>query len=629
MNFTNANGDRDPRWGDATDRASSAAADIDQLDCTVPDSGINLRGHRQMAVAQTLAHDGVGADAGLQLVSVEGDAITVHDLPQGGTLVIGRGEDVDVRVNDPGASARHCRLHIEGGKVVIEDLGSRNGTQIRGQRIEAGERVTLAPGESALVSSAVLLLQRKNRQLQQRRSLPHGYFELRLGEECLLAQDGAATTFSIARIDVEGPTDAEAFAAAATELLRASDILGTYAPDAYEILFPRTPPAEAERALDPLLRRLAELGAGPRSAFAHFPGDGRTAYALIEKACARLRPSPASAAPPGAIVLHPRMQEVYRLAEKAAGRDINVLILGETGVGKEILAQTIHRASKRADKPFVSLNCGGLSESLRESELFGYERGAFTDAKVGKPGLLEMADGGTVFLDEIGEMSPSIQAMLLRAIETKQVMRVGGVRPKPINVRFVAATHRDLVHEIREKRFRSDLYYRLNQISLEIPPLRERRTEVRPLAEAFLAELGGGAERAPRLSDEAVRLLESHAWDGNIRELRNVIDRALLLCDGDVIEPEHLPLETIGGSAPPAKAAAAEDIASIAVSFGSSPAGRALTPEQREERDRIVAALQAEGGNQSRAARRLGMSRSTLATRLDDLGILRPQKRSS
>jgi len=390
----------------------------------------------------------------------------------------------------------------------------------------------------------VLLLQRKNRQLQHRRSLPHGYFELRLGEECLLGRDGAQT-FSIARIDINGGPDAESFAAAATQLLRSSDILGTYGPDAYEILFPRTTPADAERALDPLLRKLNELGAAPHAAFAHFPVDGRTAYALIERACARLRPAPVGSAPPGVIVRDRRMREVYRLAEKAAGRDINVLILGETGVGKEILAQTIHRASKRAERPFLSLNCGGVSETLRESELFGYERGAFTDAKVAKPGLLEMAEGGTVFLDEIGEMSPSIQAMLLRAIDTKQIMRVGGVRPKAIDVRFVAATNRDLVEEIREKRFRSDLYYRLNQISLEIPPLRERRLEIRPLAEAFLAELAGGAAGAPRLSDEAVQLLESHAWDGNIRELRNVINRALVLCDGDTIEPEHLPLETL------------------------------------------------------------------------------------
>jgi DNA-binding NtrC family response regulator len=597
--------------------------------CAILDSrGINLEVTARTGFGQTLAHD--GTEAGLQLVSVEGDAVTVHDLPERGTVVVGRGDDVDVRLRDPGASARHCRLHVEGGRVTIEDLGSRNGTQIRGQRIEAGERTTLAAGESALVAGAVLLLQRKNRQLQQRRALPHGYFELRLGEECLLAQDGGQT-FSIARIDVDGGLDAESFAAAAAHLLRPSDILGTYAPDAYEILFPRTTPADAEGALEPLLRRLDELGAVAPAAFAHFPADGRTAYALIEKACARLRPAPVGSAPPGAIVRDPRMREVYRLAEKAAGRDINVLILGETGVGKEILAQTIHRASKRAERPFLSLNCGGVSESLRESELFGYERGAFTDAKTGKPGLLEMADGGTIFLDEIGEMSLSVQAMLLRAIETKQVMRIGGVRAKAIDVRFVAATNRDLVQEIREKRFRSDLYYRLNQISLEIPPLRERRSEIRPLAEAFIAELAGGAARAPRLGEEAVRLLESHAWDGNIRELRNVMNRALVLCDGDTIEPEHLPLETIRGSAAPRPASAfieqlgRGDVAGTQAPSISTPA-QALSEEERAEYDRIVAALQAEVGNQTRAARRLGMSRSTLLTRLDDLGIPRPQK---
>ena len=581
-----------------------------------------------MAVARTLAHDGVGSDAGLQIVSVEGDAITVHDLPERGTVTVGRGEDVDVRLTDAGASARHCIVHVEGGRVTVQDLGSRNGTEIRGQRIEVGERVSLATGESARVAGAVLLVQRKNRQLQQRRSLPHGYFELRLGEECLQAQGDSDAAFAIARLDLAGGVDADGFAKTATELLRASDIFGTYAPEAYEILLRRTSPEEAVRVLDPLLGKLKQLGAEPRTAFAHFPADGRTAHALIERACARLRPAPATSAPPGVVVLDPRMLEVYRLAEKAASRDINVLILGETGVGKEILAETIHRRSKRADKPFLRLNSGGLSESLRESELFGYERGAFTDAKMAKPGLLEMADGGTVFFDEIGEMSASMQAMLLRAIESKQVMRVGGQRPRTIDVRFVAATNRDLVQEIREKRFRSDLYYRLNGISLEIPPLRERRLEIQPLAEAFLAQLSGDAAHAPRLSDDAAALLASHAWDGNIRELRNVIDRALLMCDGDTIEPEHLPLETLRRVAPSAPAVAeVEEIwSSEAIDTESTSTTRPLTEEARAERERIVAALRAEGGNQSHAARRLGISRSTLLTRLDDLGIPRPQK---
>jgi transcriptional regulator with PAS, ATPase and Fis domain len=318
------------------------------------------------------------------------------------------------------------------------------------------------------------------------------------------------------------------------------------------------------------------------------------------------------------------MREVYRLAEKAAGRDINVLILGETGVGKEILADTIHRASRRAEQPFLCLNCGALSESLRESELFGYERGAFTDAKTAKPGLLEMAAGGTVFLDEIGEMAPTMQAMLLRAIETKQVMRIGGLQPKSIDVRFIAATHRDLVQEIREKRFRSDLYYRLNGISLEIPPLRERRSEIRPLGDAFLAQFGAppGGARPPRLTDEAAALLEGYAWDGNIRELRNVMERALLLSDGGDVEPEHLPLETIRGLAEPEPVALA-DLPDEAAS------DKLWTPEERAERARVLDALRTEGGNQTRAARRLGISRNTLLARLETFGLPRPQKRRS
>src|SRR5207248_3658930 len=229
------------------------------------------------------------------------------------------------------------------------------------------------------------------------------------------------------------------------EHLRPTDILGTYARNAYEVLLLG---ANSEGAFETLVKTLGDKRAKPRVSLAKFPEDGRTAHSLIAKACAGLRPEQPVGSRPGVIVRDERMRGVYRLAEKAAARDINVLILGETGVGKEILAETIHRASKRAGKPFLCLNCGGLNDSLRESELFGYERGAFTDAKNSKPGLLETASGGTVFLDEIGEMSASMQAMLLRAIETKQVTRVGGVQPKSIDVRFIAATHRDLVQEI-------------------------------------------------------------------------------------------------------------------------------------------------------------------------------------
>jgi two-component system response regulator AtoC len=592
--------------------------------CAAAPGRVNLLPETILSVTRTLAHDGEGSGEELQLVVVEGDSVTVHDLPETGSVGVGRGAEANVQLADPSASAQHARLHVAGGRIEIEDLGSRNGVQVRGQRIAAGERIALAPGEAAMLGSAVLLVQRKSRRLQQRRPLPHGYFELRLAEECELAQGGGGGgTFSVARLDVDRDGPADSFLETAAELLRPSDILGTYGPSAYEILLRRTTPEAAERALAPLREKLRQLDANPRLSIAHFPSDGQTAHALIEKACAGIRPPAASAVRPGVIVLDDRMRQVYRLAEKAAVGTINVLILGETGVGKEILAETVHRASKRAERPFLCLNCAALTENLLESELFGHERGAFTDAKVAKPGLLESAAGGTVFLDEIGEMSASLQAKLLRVIETKQVTRVGGLRPIPIDVRFLAATHRDLVQEIRDKRFRSDLYYRLNGLSLEIPPLRERRLEIRPLADAFLADFAkqSGQTRAPRVTEEAAALLESYAWPGNIRELRNVMERALLLSDGGAVEPDHLPLETLGTKADPALPFSGGDI------FDDPGVPEvALSPEQSAERARVLDALRAEGGNQSRAARRLGISRNTLLARLETFGIPRPQK---
>jgi DNA-binding NtrC family response regulator len=567
-------------------------------------------------VPETITHEEDGDD--LQLVVVEQDTVVVHALPAHGILLVGRGANVDVALVSPSASAQHARVHVAHGALTIEDLGSRNGTQVRGQRIAAGERVALVMGEAALLGDALLLVQRKNRQLHRRRAMPHGYFELRLAEECARGQRGdSGATFSLARLDVNDNVTAETFAELASEHLGPTDILGIYAPGAYEVLLLGH---AAESALATFLEKLRERDAEPRVSFARYPGDGRTAHALIEKACAGVRPERAATSQPGVVVRDERMRELYRLAEKAAARDINVLVLGETGVGKEILAETIHRTSKRAGKPFLCLNCGGLNESLRESELFGYERGAFTDAKTAKPGLLETASGGTVFLDEIGEMSLPMQAMLLRAIETKQVTRVGGLQPRAIDLRFISATHRDLVQEIKDKRFRSDLYYRLNGIALEIPPLRERRSEIRPLAEAFVVgfALSSGLSRVPRVTDRAAALLEAYRWDGNIRELRNAIERALMLSEEGDIEPEHLPVEALESTP---KAALVAAVAAAPARFDD------WTPAERAERARVIEALRAENGNQTRAAKLLGISRSTMALRMNLFRLPRPLKR--
>jgi two-component system, NtrC family, response regulator AtoC len=311
-------------------------------------------------------------------------------------------------------------------------------------------------------------------------------------------------------------------------------------------------------------------------------------------------------AAPGVVIAAPAMEAVWAEARLAAKSSISVLLLGETGVGKEVLARAVHALSPRAARPFLGLNCAALAESLLESELFGHEKGAFTGALQAKPGLFEAADGGTVFLDEIGEMPLTIQVKLLRVLELREVMRVGGRTPRRVDVRFIAATNRDLEAEAARGAFRQDLFFRLDGISLLIPPLRGRAPEIAPLARAFLARAAAELDRPhpPALTAEALRLLERYPWPGNVRELRNVIDRAVVLCPGDSIGPEHLPLKVREGTAlrPPAS-------------------------EPRDERGRILAALEATLWNQTQAAAKLGVSRRTLINRIEEYGLPRPRKK--
>jgi len=307
------------------------------------------------------------------------------------------------------------------------------------------------------------------------------------------------------------------------------------------------------------------------------------------------------------------MKQLHRIVDRIAIGTISVLLLGETGVGKEVMARAIHDRSPRAKAPFVSLNCAALSEALLESELFGHEKGSFTGAERAKPGLLETADGGTLFLDEVGEMPGALQAKLLRVLEERQVVRVGALAPRPIDVRFIAATNRDLALEIARGAFRNDLYFRLNGISLVIPPLRERHSEIVTLARTFIAASAKAVGRpaAPVLGDAAIARLLAHPWPGNIRELRNAMDRAVLLAD-DVIEPEHVPLDApIAPHVPAPHAVAAAANLNDAV--------------EQVERARILAAYDRCGGNQSRTAIELGISRGTLAARLKAYGILKPR----
>jgi DNA-binding NtrC family response regulator len=466
--------------------------------------------------------------------------VVVQDLPSDRSLTIGRGAECDIVVVDESVSRRHARLN-PGSPPTIEDLGSRNGTYVGGQRIPAELPVAVAPGTVVEVGAATVVVQ--------------------------LGGSGAARE---------------------------------------------------------------TLGVVPQPS----QTQGK------------------------AVIADAAMKRLYGLLDVIAPADISVLILGETGVGKEVLAETIHARSQRVDAPYLRINCASLPETLLESELFGHEKGAFTGAVAAKAGLLESADGGTVFLDEIGEISLATQAKLLRVLENGEVLRLGSLKPKRIRVRVLSATNRDLPERIREGAFRSDLFFRLNGVTLTIPALRHRPDDIVPLAEQFLKDLSRKEGRpAPKLSAAAKAALVAYSWPGNVRELRNRMERALLMARGSTLEAEHLlafedpsmaklaasgPSESLGAPLPVDVTATREmpprgDVDPLRTLPHARPAdgakaeGGGMASELRDqmqsfERQRIIEALEKCLWNQTRAAKVLGVSRRTLINKLDLYGIARPRK---
>jgi len=362
---------------------------------------------------------------------------------------------------------------------------------------------------------------------------------------------------------------------------------------------------------------------------AAYPGEpikvGSTVLMVLEgHAVVASASAPRPEVPPAKVVsAGTAMARLHDMAARAAASPISLLLRGETGVGKEVLARRIHAGSKRAAGPLVAINCAGLTENLIESELFGHQKGAFTGAIQPKPGLIEAAHGGTLFLDEVGEMPLSQQAKLLRVLETREVLPVGALKARAVDVRFIAATNRDLENDAMAGRFRSDLFFRLNGLCLWIPPLRERLNEIPALAEGFVAEMSRTLGRpAPRLGQEVLAVLQGHHWSGNIRELKNVTERAVVLCDGPELLPEHLVLD---GGVPAAAPAQADHPATALRNRAAEGAPASLTPAQQAERERIVAALADCAWNQTRAAERLGISRRTLITKMVLYRVPRPQ----
>jgi two-component system response regulator AtoC len=555
---------------------------------------------------------------GLAVLVMSLEAFASFPLPTSGAVMVGRAEECDVVVEDPLASRRHARIHLD-PPLRVEDLGSANGTRLRDQVIPTGTVVPLSVGEIIGIGATVLVIQPARGASGARRVWSHRWFENRLRDECV-RRAKAGGTFALARLKLETPLPWSRVVPLIDRHTPPPHVFAAYGPHDYELLLLDVGAAEAAARLDTIRTSLAMLGASIRLGVASYPRDGRTADALMDRANAQLRP-PEAALPAlgGAAARSPAMQPVQDLARRAARSSINVLILGETGVGKEVMAQTLHRLSPRTDQPLLALNCAGLAETLIESELFGHEKGAFTGAVAAKKGLFEAASGGTLFLDEIGEMPARIQARLLRAIANREILPVGATRPRPIDVRILAATNRDLEAEVARGTFREDLYYRLNGMTLQIPPLRERRPEILELAHTFIAEAARAGGRPPcRLSPGAAQLLLQYDWPGNIRELKNAIERAMVLCE-EAIEVAHLPAERMRAPATPG--ASRQPGARI-----TAPRRRALTAAEEEDRRRVVEALQAYTWNQSRAAESLGIARRTLISKLDRYGIPRPRK---
>jgi DNA-binding NtrC family response regulator len=308
----------------------------------------------------------------------------------------------------------------------------------------------------------------------------------------------------------------------------------------------------------------------------------------------------------GLVAQSPAMHAVLDLVERVAPTDATVLIQGESGTGKEVIAKAVHHASARAVRPFVAVNCGAVPETLLESELFGYMRGAFTGATVNKLGLFEEAHGGTLFLDEIAEMPAALQVKLLRALQSGEVRRLGATQTATIDVRVIAATHGDLPTLINQGTFREDLFYRLNVIQIALPPLRERREDIPALAEHFLGRVAGKLGRGLRLSPEAVERLLRYPWPGNVRELENAIERAAILARREEIAPEDLPPHVSAG-----------------LQLGPSPALPRQVTLAEAEREHILQTIERFGRNHSGAAEALGIGRTTLWRKLKEYGIER------
>ena len=593
-----------------------------------------------LAAAVAQARDRTSEAARVSITFYHRDGTSLLELKEPNSVVVGRAFPSDLVIAEPSLSRMHARFTWSGEALSVTDLESKNHTWLAGKAIQESQ---LQSGDELVLGSVTASIH----VLRSPELVTHGidnYARMtrRLHEEVLRAREFKRPLALIMLRELSDRAQPAQHVGhllpGLPRLLRAVDAVGIYDERTAMVLLPELGLAAARAAGESLMSHAREQGAELTCGLALFPDDAASDEELLSRcrrAClgatperrlvaATEAPEQRSQAAAQDVVRDPVMQALFRTVRQIAPRGLPVLIVGETGVGKEVVAAALHEASGRKG-PLKVINCATIPDTLTESILFGHERGAFTGAAQRSSGLFEDADGGTVFLDEIGELSAAAQASLLRVLQEKRIMRVGSTRELEVDVRVVAATHRDLEDMVAQGHFRKDLLYRLNAVTLEVPPLRERRSEIAVLAQRFLedaiAEWGGSARD---FSQDVTKLLEGYDWPGNVRQLRNVVERAAALCERARIEAEDLPstLRETVGLASESRASETSFPGAGEPEPGPGSDHDFFKDKVRDYESALIRdALDKTQGNLTRAAELLRMPIRTLSYKLKALGI--------
>ncbi|MFL5416079.1 MAG: sigma 54-interacting transcriptional regulator [Myxococcales bacterium] len=548
----------------------------------------------------------------------DGGVSRVFFLPPGAEVTVGRSPAATLRSENPSVSRLHAKVRVVNGHAYVVDLGSHNGTRVNGERFE-GERL-LQPADIVSVGNLTLVYQERTAPKGQPARLEAAEWRKRIPAELERSRRNGSS-FVVAAVELG--TVLGDVTRVASEQLRSLDSFCLEGKNLL-ILLPELSFEDASVPIERLLRALHLVAPNARAGFASCPADGVDPDALVKRArdaAQKLSRGELSHAVEGAILkvgdreivaAAPAMIQLYTVIRRLARSDIPVLVHGETGSGKENAAYALHHWSPRHAQKMLTVNCAALPEQLIESELFGYERGAFSGADRARAGLFEAANGGTLFLDEVGELSAQAQAKLLRAVENRRISRLGSSEEREIDVRLVAATNRSLEGEIKAGRFRQDLFFRLSAATVSIPPLRSRPQDLLLLARRFLEQACAALGKpVPAIAPATLRLLGEHGWPGNVRELKNAMDYLAATVTEPVLEPGSLPPSIVSGRP-------IEEPKTEAPLLGD------LYEEIRQlEKRRISEALEAAGGVQVKAAELIGMPLRTFAGKVRLYGLHR------